>query len=40
VLSLLQVAVAPIAGTAISVLVAVGSTLPLAWRRSIPWPQR
>jgi signal transduction histidine kinase len=36
VLSLLQVAVAPIAGTAISVLVAVGSTLPLAWRRVHP----
>jgi signal transduction histidine kinase len=36
VLSLLQVAVAPIAGPAISVLVAVGSTLPLAWRRVHP----
>ena len=35
-LSLVQIAVAPIAGPVVSVLVAVGSTLPLAWRRVHP----
>jgi signal transduction histidine kinase len=35
-LSLVQVLVAPIASPAVSVLVAVGSTLPLAWRRVFP----
>lgn len=34
--SLLQVVLAPIAGPAASVLVAAGSTLPLAWRRTYP----
>lgn len=34
--SLLQVAVEPIASTAVSVLVALWSTLPLAWRRIFP----
>jgi signal transduction histidine kinase len=36
VLSLVQVLVAPIASPAVSVLVAVGSTVPLAWRRVFP----
>ncbi len=36
VLSLLQVAIAPIAHPVVSVLVAVGSTAPLAWRRLYP----
>jgi signal transduction histidine kinase len=36
VLSLVQVAVAPIAGPVTSVVIAVGSTLPLAWRRTYP----
>ena len=35
-LSLVQVAIAPIASPAVSVLVAVGSTAPLAWRRVHP----
>ena len=35
--SLVQVAVAPIATPAVSVLVAVLSTVPLAWRRACPW---
>jgi signal transduction histidine kinase len=35
-LSLLQVAIVPIAHPAVSVLVAVGGTLPLAWRRVNP----
>ncbi|WP_051684201.1 sensor histidine kinase [Blastococcus sp. URHD0036] len=34
--SLTQVLVAPIAGPAVSVLVAVGSTVPVAWRRRYP----
>jgi signal transduction histidine kinase len=34
--SLVQIAIAPIASPAVSVLVAVGSTLPLAWRRVKP----
>ena len=36
VLSLAQVAVEPIAAPALSVVVAVGSTVPLAWRRVYP----
>jgi hypothetical protein len=36
VLSLAQIAVAPIAGPVVSLLVAVGSTLPVAWRRVYP----
>jgi signal transduction histidine kinase len=36
VLSLAQIAVAPIAGAVVSLLVAVGSTLPVAWRRVYP----
>lgn len=35
-LSLAQITVAPIAGPAVSVLVALGATLPLAWRRIAP----
>ncbi|WP_116453162.1 sensor histidine kinase [Blastococcus litoris] len=35
-LSLVQVAVAPIASPVVSALVAVGSTAPLAWRRVLP----
>jgi signal transduction histidine kinase len=35
-LSLLQIAIAPIAAPAVSVVVAIGSTVPIAWRRIAP----